>query len=73
MLNTIAAVAMISSLIGFAVTPASAQQTPRHRCCVQMHGEWRANSNGEMRCHNVVADAYYKCVETKTFGKSKVK
>jgi hypothetical protein len=73
MLKTIAAAAMISSLIGFAVLPASAQQTPRQRCCVQMHGEWRANGYGEMRCHHVVADAYYKCVETKALGKSKAK
>ena len=50
---------------------ASAQSTPRSVCCTQMGGRWQANRLGEMRCFGVDTNAYYKCVEQRTFGKKK--
>jgi hypothetical protein len=56
---------------------ASAQQSPRQRCCIEMGGQWGNASQGRggsTYCYGMgrgTRDAYYKCVEEKTFGKKK--
>jgi hypothetical protein len=56
---------------------ASAQQSPRQSCCIQMGGRWGNASQGRggsTYCFGMgrgTLDAYYKCVEGKTFGAKK--
>jgi hypothetical protein len=58
---------------------ASAQQSPRQKCCIEMGGSWGNASQGRgggAYCFGMgrgTRDAYYKCVEGKTFGKTKKK
>ena len=56
---------------------ASAAQPPRQSCCIEMGGSWgnaRQGRGGGAYCFGLgrgSGDAYYKCVERKTFGKKK--
>jgi hypothetical protein len=62
-----------------AASAASAQQSPRQSCCIEMGGQWGNASQGRgggAYCFGMgrgTRDAYYKCVEGKTFGKTKKK
>ena len=62
-----------------AASAASAQQSPRQSCCIEMGGRWgnaRQGRGGGAYCYGLgrgVGDAFYKCVERKTFGKTKKK